>query len=249
MKHMQNIEPWLYHLHNLHQTEDIAFWKDLAADLDRPILDLGCGTGRVLVPLVKAGHKIIGLDINFAYLEYLQDHLEEQYKSKVRLIQGNFSAFHFSQTFGLIFMACNTLSMIEVDRRKETFSRIHSHLAPGGLFVASIPNPVLLSSLPAAGESEVEASLIHPKSGNPIQVSSEWQRLDQGRIGFRWSYDHLLPDGRVERISVESIHTLTDIEEYNSELESVGLAIRAVYGDFRRSAYNNDSPYLIMLVE
>jgi SAM-dependent methyltransferase len=249
MNHKRSVEPWLFHLHHLHQIEDIPFWLDLAGSLNGPILELGCGTGRVLVPLLQAGHELVGLDVDLAMLNYLKAHLEPRFASCADLVQGDLAAYHFSKNFGLIFLACNTLSMLPIETRRNAFSIINSHLSSDGLFAASIPNPLLLSSLSDSVEAELEETFFHPKTGNPLQVSSEWQRLDRRTLNFRWHYDHLLPDGRVERSSVEVEHTITRLDEYKSELRAAGLSIEASYGDFHRSAYNAESPYLIIFAK
>jgi hypothetical protein len=86
----------------------------------------------------------------------------------------------------------------------------------------------------------------HPITGNPVQVSSGWQRVDQTVI-VQWFYDHLQPDGRVERETVEITHYLTTLVEYQSELRTADLQLKMVYGDFNRTEYLVDSPYLIMV--
>lgn len=248
MKSQHNIAPWLYHLHHLHHDEDIPFWLDLANHLKGPILELGCGTGRVFVPLVAAGYRPVGLDVDLERLKYLQDRLEPRVKSFTALFQGNLAAYHISQKFGLIFLACNTMSMLPIETRQSAFSRIYSHLASHGRFAASLPNPLLLAGLAETGAEEVEEVFSHPITTNPIQVSSEWRRVDQSIIIFRWYYDHLLPDGRVERSSIESEHFITSINEIQDELLASGLTIEEAYGDFDQSPYNAESPHLIILV-
>jgi SAM-dependent methyltransferase len=240
-----NIAPWMYHLHHAQHDEDIAFWLDLAGSLSGPILELGCGTGRILAPLVSAGFPMIGLDINLEMLKYLLAHLEPQLRSRVHIVKADLTECRFSQEFGLIILACNTLSTLTFESRQKAFSRISSHLAPYGRFSASLPNPLMLASLSNSGTQEVEDIYFHPDTANPIQVSSAWERVDQDSVIFRWYYDHLLPDGKVERTSVDVEHTITSIQEYQAELQSAGLSIEHVYGDFDRSPYNTESPYLI----
>jgi hypothetical protein len=90
---------------------------------------------------------------------------------------------------------------------------VRQHLAPGGIFAASLPNPLRLASLPARGPAEVEETFPHPRTGNPVQVSSAWQRRKDA-FTLTWHYDHLLPDGQVERQTVETCHSLQPLEAY-----------------------------------
>ena len=61
--------PQLYHAHHNRSLEDLPFWLELAAQAGDPILELGCGTGRVLIPLAQAGYHTIGLDNDPSHAE------------------------------------------------------------------------------------------------------------------------------------------------------------------------------------
>jgi len=124
--------------------------------------------------------------------------------------------------------------------------RVQWHLTEGGIFAASIPNPEQLRRLPDFGESEVEDIISHPISGNPLQTSSEWERVDRIMV-FRWHYDHLIPDGHVERTTIEVKHLLTTLDEYKAELQTAKFISIESFGNLDRSNYNKDSPYLILL--
>lgn len=238
--------PALYHLHNIDEIEDIPFWLQLAKEMNGPVLELGCGTGRLLLPLLKAGFEAIGLDNNFEMLAYLKGQLSTQLLKQVDVFQADLENFHLERQFPMIFLACNTLSTLQEETRLNAYSRIHEHLIDGGVFAVSIPNPVSLASLSAQGESEIETSFSHPMTGNPIQVSSEWQRSDRF-IVFHWHYDHLLQDGQVERETIQSRHSLIAPGEYQAELRAANLIPINMFGDFEKSEYQNDSPYLIII--
>ncbi len=71
------INPALFHLHHLKETEDIPFWFQLAEERGDPSLELGCGTGRLMIPLKQAGHQIVGLDIDFHAINYLKNSVKK----------------------------------------------------------------------------------------------------------------------------------------------------------------------------
>jgi len=64
-----------------------------------------------------------------------------------------------------------------------------------------------------------------------------------------WDYDHLLPDGRVERLSAQARHYLAPSEELISEFNTAGLEVTASFGDYDRSEYTHRSPYLILIAQ
>jgi hypothetical protein len=92
----------------------------------------------------------------------------------------------------------------------------------------------------------LEDEFIHPKTGNPVQVSSSWQRTKH-TFNVTWNYDHLLPDGTVDRLTVGAHHYMTSLKTYLGDIEQAGLTVTAYSGDFDLSAYTDDSPYLLIL--
>jgi hypothetical protein len=179
-------------------------------------------------------------------LIFLRGNLLPGMIGSIHLVQADLAAFHFCCRFPLIYLPCNTLSTIQGTQREILFARVVDHLAPGGIFAASIPNPEWLNGLPAIGEEEIEETLVHPESGNPLQISSSWERQAE-TFRLLWHYDHLLPDGQVERITLETTHDLARLDDYQAELDKVGLVVEATYGDFDRSEYSAGSPNLILV--
>ncbi|UCD43451.1 MAG: class I SAM-dependent methyltransferase [Chloroflexota bacterium] len=238
--------PIYYHLQHREMTEDLPFWKRMAKEMGNPILELGCGTGRVLHPLIEAGYDVSGIDISYQALHFLRKQSSEQQATELKLFQADFERYHLAKKFSLVIMACNTLSTFPRINLIKVFTGVNRHLLENGVFAASMPNPSYLASLPEEGDSEVEGSFLHPESANPIQVSSGWQRVDQS-IAITWHYDHLLPDGQVARETVEIMHYLTQKDEYLAELQAADLIPVEILGDFDRSEYHGDSPYLILV--
>ena len=240
------INPVYYHIHHKDEIEDLAFWLEHSGEMGSPILELGCGTGRLIAPLTQAGHDVIGLDISFEALSYLRSQLPDQLLEHIKIFQADIENFHLVRKFSLIFMACNTLSSLPRTTRQKAYSNIHDHLLENGILAVSVPNPAYLASLPREGETEIETSFTHPQTGNPIQMSSGWKRYDR-YVAFHWHYDQLLPDGRVERETLEINQSLRSMDGYQEELHAANLLPVKVYGDFEKSEYQNDSPYLIIL--
>ena len=239
-------DPALFHLHHARESGDINFWKDLADESGGPILELGCGTGRLMTPLRRAGHRVIGLDLNFSALAFSKKSAELDDARQVDVFQSRMERFHLFERFHLIFLACNTLSTLSIETRKNTYKLVIQHLTAGGAFAASMPNPAYLEELPAEGAMEIEDTLTHPMTGNPVQVISGWEKSSTS-IVFRWNYDHLYPDGRVVRDRVETEHALIDPEVYIEELNNLGFTGIRLFGDYDRSEYSRDSTFVILI--
>ncbi len=238
--------PLLYHAHHSLHREDIPFWVGLAEGSPDPVLELGCGSGRVLAALDQAGKRVFGLDLDIGMLKVLREYLPEISTVRNRVFQADFTAFRLAARFGLILLPCNTYSTLTSLERTRLLECVIDHLNPGGIFATSLPNPILLRSLPKRADPEIEEIFPHPLDKEPVQVSSEWQR-DRTSLTLQWHYDHLLPEGQVERVTAQVIHQLTPVETYQQELQSVGFRDLKMIGDFDGSIYTASSPQLIIL--
>lgn len=236
----------LYHAHHHAFREDLPFWSHLAEQCGGPLLELGCGTGRVLLPLAEAGHQVFGLDWDAGMLAVLRHRLPPRLKDRVYIWQSDLGDFSISVRFTLVLLTCNTLSTLGADTRRRMYASLARQMSPGGLFAASRPNPAALRRLRFQGEAEIEAYFPHPLSGEPVQASSAWERSRQEFI-LRWHYDQLFPSGKVERMTLETRHDLNPLEVYRGELQAAGFELVETWGDFDRSPYGPESPNLIVV--
>jgi SAM-dependent methyltransferase len=240
-----DLYPSLYHRHHSLNQDDLHFWRELAQEQGDPILELGCGTGRVLVHLARAGYRTFGLDIHPEMLSFLQKNLPEGLEHAPQVFLADMSAFKLATCFSLILLPCNTFSTLSGNMRKNTLDNVARHLKKGGQFTFSIPNPTVLLRLPVQGESELEDIFAHPEDGEPVQVSSAWERTDEV-FHLRWHYDHLYPNGTIQRHSVEVSHRIIPTDIYMEEIQAAGLYIQSIYGDFDKSPYNHRSSSFIL---
>jgi SAM-dependent methyltransferase len=236
--------PLLYHTHHNQYLEDLPFWLDLAERANGPILELGCGTGRIMLPLIEAGYQVTGLDLNAEMLAYLNSLAAKSGIAEPYVVEADLTNFQLQQQFPLILLPCNTYSTLKDKQRQSALECITGHLAPSGVFATSLPNPDWLTNLEDIDDVEVETIFIHPETGNPVQASNEWQRT-QDQVVICWHYDHLLPDGQVERYSQAISHWLTPTEQYLEELQALGFKVKT-YGDFDQEPYSSELRFLII---
>ena len=235
----------LYHLHHQTHLEDIPFWLDLAEKYGDPILELGCGTGRVSLPLLHQGFKVTGVDRDSEMLGILKNELESN--DKFEYTEQDFTSLSLPKQFPLIIMPCNTYSTLKDEDRKSVLEIVENQPEQKGPFAFSMPNPAWMVDLPSEGEPELEEIFVYPKSGNAVQVSSAWTN-DGNIIKVLWHYDQMLPEGNVKRFTAETEHQLIAPSKYFDELEEYGFKINT-YGDFDQTTYSPDSEYLIIVAE
>lgn len=197
---------------------DIAFYRDLARQVAARegteatrILELGCGSGRLLIPLARDGHEVWGIDRARPMLHYLlsQVHgtkrLNARARARVHILQGDFrhvplaSATEVAagERFPLItcpFNAFNHLyTLADVER---FFAEVRRLLAPDGIFAFDIshPDPAWLSRDPRRRYARTRFR--HPTTGEQLiySTSHEYDPLTQiDRI--RFFYEPADPDG------------------------------------------------------
>jgi SAM-dependent methyltransferase len=235
----------LYHKHNSLDANDLDFWGSLAKHSGGPVLELGCGTGRVLLHLAQAGYTVFGLDHSAEMLTYLSSIIPDSSRKLVNYFQGDMRAYQLSRRFPLIILPCNTYSTLQSGERRQTLEQVSSHLLPQGTFAVSIPNPAYIRQLPRHAEADVEEVFAHPADGEPVQVSSAWKR-SKDRLAITWIYDHLLPDGTVDRLTYQVMQHILTLEIIQSEFSAAGLEIANLYGDYDFSPLSNDSIYMII---
>jgi SAM-dependent methyltransferase len=240
--------PQLYDAHHRTYLEDIPFWLRLARQKGDPILELGCGTGRVLIQLSEQGYRCYGLDRDPEMLAYLQKRCPQTIAGKLNLFLAEITSFNLEIQFPLILLPCNTFSTLEPSDRRSALECIARHLSPEGTFAASIPNPVILNQLPTNDQAEIDSVVPNPDTGNPVQISY-WIERGERQVHFHWLYDHLYPDGSVERLRKTTSHYYASAAEYREELIFAGYTHIKTFGSFNQEPYNQYSPYMIFIAQ
>lgn len=122
---------------------------DPVPGLDRrpEVLELGCGTGRLLIPLVRDGLRVTGVDAAPTMLARCRerlDHLPEVVRKRATLVDGDFRALSLGRRFPLIVAPFNAMQHLYTRADLERFlDVVRAHLAPGGVFAFDVLNPDL----------------------------------------------------------------------------------------------------------
>jgi SAM-dependent methyltransferase len=243
------LAPLLYHTHHLLRADDLPFWQALADEYGDPLLELGCGTGRILLPLAQREMTLHGLDADPAMLAYFRATLPPQGLPTLHLHQADMRNFHLSQTFNLILLPCNTYSTFPASERVQIAQAVARHLHPDRHFAVSIPNPELLASLESFSPFELEDTFPHPETGHPVEVFTQWEKSAPDTITFTWRYQYPTPHGNTHQQAIVR-HYLDAPEMYLEELQQAGLIPVHLYGNYQRAPFDpEESAYLIILAQ
>jgi SAM-dependent methyltransferase len=122
-------------------TADLELWRELAAGAGGPVLDLGCGTGRVALDLASRGHEVTGLDSDAELVEALRTRARER-DLRVEAVPGDARSFDLGKAFALAISPMQVIQLLGgPGGRGRMLAAVRRHLAPGGRFAAALANP------------------------------------------------------------------------------------------------------------
>jgi SAM-dependent methyltransferase len=233
--------------------EDISLVLALAREAGDPILELGCGTGRLLLPLAEAGHTVTGVDNAREMLARARARLAQAdpaVRARVILLEASMTDFVVENgRFALAIIAYNTLLHLEPVEAQRAFGCIGRHLQPDGRLFIDIANPFMLEAAPHDGLLGLEQIVDMPEiSATAMQFSSS--RLDQAaqRIDITWLYD-VMPTGggAVQRTISRMAYHYRYPHQLELALRQAGFKLEAVWGDYNRAPFTEESNRLLLL--
>ena len=133
-----------YYDRNPDMPDDVPFYIDHIPSEQAAVLELGCGTGRVTLPLTQHCDYIHGIDLSPAMISICESKLAKAGvpPSKVRVEVGDITDFDLGRTFDLIIAPFRVLQNLETDSEVDgLFRGIRRHLAPGGTCILNVFNP------------------------------------------------------------------------------------------------------------
>lgn len=234
---------------------DVDFFVEAALASGGPVLEAGCGTGRILIPTARAGVDIVGLDLSPHMLQVCKKRLEGEPKtvqSRIQLVQADMRKFDLGKTFSLVTLPFRPFQhLTTVPDQISCLESIHRHLTDGGKLILDIFNPSLeaLVQVELGKEFGDEPEFTSPDGRHVVRchrIVSRDLSAQVNQIELVYYVTH--PDGRKERLT----HTFPMRYFFRYEAEHLlvrsGFEVETVYSDYDKSPYGSKYPGELLFV-
>ncbi len=231
----------LYDYEQRQFTRDIPFYLEYAKACGGEVLEVACGTGRILVPIARQGVKITGLDVSRGMLDVCQKKVDADdiLKKNVALVHADMTRFDLGKRFTLIYIAFRSFQcLLTRDEQVSCLRHVHDHLADDGTFILDLFAP--RHDYLAEQKRKLDLGTFHDDDYDvEINVRTE-DVYDLGRQTLHEDrfYEWMDKDGKPHQL-VWSFD-LAYLFRYEAELllEKCGFSTEEVYADFDKQPYD-----------
>jgi len=223
---------------------DIKFYLDYFKNFEGKILEIGAGTGRITIPLLKQSLDVTALDIAPKMLEILKEKAKKE-NIEAKTITANMKDFRLNNKFKAIIITFRTLQhMYSVNDQLKALKNIKRHLMPNGILIFDVYNPSLkyISKGNWQWQGNKAISLPNTKGKVKIDYRNQYDMAEQIMYQeFRFTY----PDNRKEIIPLKMRFFFRfEIEHL---LSRAGFKVKNLYGDFNKKPFKSDSAEIICI--
>lgn len=222
-------------------TRDIPFYTEYAKQCGGEVLELACGTGRILVPLAKQGIIVTGLDASEEMLNIARRKIEidQGIKKNITLIYGDMRTLSIKKEFSMVLIAFRSFQCLQTkEDQVSCLEAVHKHLSDSGLFILDLfaPRHDLLAQVHRAfdlGKFHDEENDVYVTRYAEDKYDLAKQTLHEDRF-YEWTDKS--GESHIQKWSFD----LSYLFRYEAELllEKYGFVIEHVYGDFNKAPYD-----------
>jgi SAM-dependent methyltransferase len=241
----------LYDFEYRRRRADLNFYRRLAAERrdhgPAPILDLACGTGRLMVPLLRDGHTVVGLDRSAPMLEraaWRLSRLSSARRGRALLLRADLRSFALRRRFGLVICAFHSVQHLIDDRELlACFRAARATLVPGGWFAFDLlpPDPAWIARDP--DRRWARTRFRHPGTGERLVYTTN-HRYDPIRRALHMRLYYQPIDAQGRRRGNERVRRLCHRQLWPADVERLlhraGLKIVARFGGFDGRPLDDD---------
>lgn len=236
----------LYDLEHADYTEDTELLLELADLGEGPILELGCGTGRVLLPLAEAGHTVTGVDSSQPMLDVAAARAK-QAGLDVSLVNGDMSQIGGipGGPFGMVIASLNSIMHLTAADQRAMATSSQAALAPGGRLVIDTLNPSVAQLNHLLNTTHLEGSWQYEDGSSVDKWGHRRPGMEPQVIDTLIWYDRVAPDGILHRTRTRFDLRYVHQSELALILELAGFGHVDWYGSYELDPWDPDSDRII----
>ncbi len=244
-------EPAYYTKTYKNRVEDVRYYVELAIQHGGPVLEYGCGNGRITFAVARAGVPIVGLDRSPSMLGDLRHKLRDEPAELQQLIEvrrGDMRSARLRRRFPLIICPFNAFLHLYTREDVERFlARVSEHLAPSGelVFDVSMPDPSELARDPYRAYSTPRFS--YPMADGTKKTVRYSERFDYDRLRqILFVSMEFTPVDKSEPWMTPLAHRQFYPQELEALLHYNGFTITRRYGDFDSAPLTADASTILL---
>ncbi|HEX6386700.1 MAG TPA: class I SAM-dependent methyltransferase [Anaerolineae bacterium] len=233
-----------YYDYEHHFLDDLEFYLGYARQCGSPILELACGTGRLLIPLAKAGFQMVGLDFSPNMLLRCQRKVEENNLSnRVHLMMANMAHFDLPRKdFALAYIPVRSfMHLFTQADQLSCLQRVHDHLRPGGYLIVDVYAPDFTKLAQVSEEPFAVRREFDLPDGHHVIRKDRFVKHDVARQIMHYEirfeeYDAAGSLVRQRTVPMDTRYTFR--YELQLLLERTGFEVVDVFRDYDKSPYD-----------
>jgi cyclopropane fatty-acyl-phospholipid synthase-like methyltransferase len=215
------------------------------------ILELACGSGRVLLPLAQDGYELTGVDSSEKMLKLAQQRLQAKgLVSRCQLVKQDMRTLQLGQKYRLAIIALGSFGHIATRKdQQSTLAAIRAHLSPGATLILDISNGDARYMEDLSGQVLHQGTWPLQDGSHTTHFVSPSASTQMHFLELTHFYERHRQGGPVERTVITTQLYLFERTELELLLEHAGFAIKGVYGDYDLGPFNLASPRMIYIAE
>jgi SAM-dependent methyltransferase len=228
---------------------DLPAYSRLAERFGGPMLDVGCGTGRVTFVLAQQGIAATGVDTSRPMLDRARVRQTHIKSAQVHWHQADVTELALDDKFGLAIFAYNGfMHLLEQEQQIAALEKLAMHLKPGGGLAIDIANPIEMFQVEDTPSLVFERQFTDPETEQVVMQQS-LATVDRATqiMNLTWVYDRIGPNGIVHRDLVPLQLRYTMASEMRLLLQRAGFSGIELCGDYDFSPYEEESPRLFVI--
>lgn len=230
------------------ELDDLPFWKQLLKLHSGSALEVGCGTGRVMLPLLHAGYEVDGIDKSRRMIDLLVEKATQDGLAVDARVQA-MEELSMDKIYDLIFIPGFSLQMIDSQALlKQSLHQFHSHLKPGGLLAVSLFFPWEELEDDEPGEWRLRKKVKRPDGTRLVCHQSTVINYEDQSLVVENRYSLLDKDRNPSDEELRDIRLLWFYpHEFHLLLEESGFELLDTYSDFQDEPMDEHTPHAVFV--